>query len=290
MCLTDREFALSIRLGRLYMYLKKYSPSPELSAWVRSIQIFELKTGSEPMFVPAWARSSLVFHYGDLFTFQWDDGRLVPTIRTGVLGAQTQPLVLTQEKPINIKMLAVDLHPLATYSLLGGGLGELNDRATSFSDVLAKEKVDWVSEALSAAQTDQEKLQIVETFLLRLFQNARHRSHPLIGEALRMIHRTQGRVNIEKLSKSLGFTERHLRREFGRTVGLSPKKYTQLLRIEGVINRLYIRRDETLSSMACDFGYHDEAHMINDVKKNTFLSPGEMVATGYLDWLKLYLM
>ncbi|MCR9142188.1 MAG: helix-turn-helix domain-containing protein [bacterium] len=273
------------------MYLQKYAPSPALRSWVRSIQVFELETGSVPMFVPAWARFSLVFQYGDLFSFQRRDGQIVPTTLAGVTGPLTEPLRLAGESPVSIKMIGVHLQPMAAFELFGEAAGEVINRATSMADLRPRVETGRVTEALHETEGDLARLAVIESYLLSLFGDAGRSGSSVAQAALHAIHESGGRVNMKQLSRSLGISDRHLRREFGRTLGLAPKKYAQMLRVEGVINRLYARNnEETLALVAQDFNYHDEPHMINDVKRHTLLSPGEMIATGALDWLKLYLM
>lgn len=272
------------------MYLRKYTPGPALRPWVRSIQVFELETGAVPMFVPAWARFSLIFQYGDLFTFQRQDGTIAPTALAGVTGPLTEPLVMSGARSLSIKMMGVDLRPLAAFEIAGDAVSELKDGATALADILHRPETEPVTQGLAAAGNDREKLAIVEGYLWRLFQRARYKTHPLIAAALHLIHESGGRMRPGDLSHALGVTDRHLRREFGRSLGIPPKKYAQCVRIEGVINRLYAGRTGALARLAQDFDYHDEAHMINDVKRHTLLSPGEMIASGALDWLKLYMM
>lgn len=265
---------------------------------MRGLYVFEIQAGVAPLVVPAWSRTTLVVQYGDLYTFYNGVALPVPTVRLGFTGIMTGALQIPPECPAAIRMIGVDLLPLALYGLMGAGVSELQNRAIDLPDVVSGVGATHVPERVADAPDERTRLEIVQDFVRGLFRRYgdRHSSHPLVREAVQRIHAASGNLSLRELSLELGCTERHLRREFQRGIGVAPKQYAGLVRVEQVIGTLYSERKNSrdgrmnVSGLARRFGYHDQSHLIRDMKKNVMLTPGELIATGQLDWLRYFFL
>ncbi len=265
---------------------------------MRGLYVFEIRAGGVPLVVPAWSRTTLVFQYGDLYTFYDRVGQPVPTVRLGFTGIMTGALHIPPECRASIRMIGVDLLPLALYGLMGAGVHELQNRASDLQDVLGGFRAPEIPERIAEAADERERLTIVQDFVRGLFSRYgdRHSSHPLVREAVQRIHTASGNLSLRELSLELGCTERHLRREFQRGIGVAPKQYAGLVRVEQVIGTLYSEKNGgsngsvKTGALAERFGYHDQSHLIRDMKKNVMLTPGELIATGQVDWLRYFFL
>lgn len=85
--------------------------------------------------------------------------------------------------------------------------------------------------------------------------------------------------NIGALAKEIGYSERHLHRRVLTLTGHSPKRLARIGRMQAL---LAAGRGESWSRTAAQFGYHDEAHMINDIRRLADATPQAMLtgATG----------
>lgn len=93
--------------------------------------------------------------------------------------------------------------------------------------------------------------------------------------ALASLQQRHGQGAIEALVAQLPIGQRRLERLFKRHVGLSPKQYARMLRIEH--GRALIKRGQgrtPLTDTALEAGYCDQAHFIHDFKAVTGLTPG----------------
>jgi AraC-like DNA-binding protein len=92
------------------------------------------------------------------------------------------------------------------------------------------------------------------------------------------------RARVGVVAAELGVSERHLRRVFQETVGLSPKTYARIARFHHAIRM--VRRDETVSwaDVAAEAGYYDQAHLIAEFHAIAHVTPreflGELRASG----------
>jgi AraC-like DNA-binding protein len=88
------------------------------------------------------------------------------------------------------------------------------------------------------------------------------------------IHSTNGQISIFELSKRHCTTVRQLERNFKKLIGLSPKEYSNIVRFQYALNLIkYSNQNRSLLDIAFECGYYDHAHLSNEIKKKTGLSP-----------------
>ncbi len=89
------------------------------------------------------------------------------------------------------------------------------------------------------------------------------------------IFQCQGNIKVETLAEETGFTARHIDKMFERCVGISPKLYSQIIRLQMSMSRIMEERDELLVDIAVDCGFFDHAHMNRTYRKLVCCSSGE---------------
>ncbi len=78
--------------------------------------------------------------------------------------------------------------------------------------------------------------------------------------------RCKQEVKVKELSNRVAISQRQLEREFKKKLGVSPKHYLRIMRLNEV-QRLLKERPFDLTSIAYHCGYTDQAHFIRDFKK-----------------------
>lgn len=89
------------------------------------------------------------------------------------------------------------------------------------------------------------------------------------------IFQTQGNIRVEALAGETGFTSRHIGKMFEKCVGVSPKLYSQIIRLQGSMAKIRDGKDTLLVDIAVDSGFFDHAHMNRMYKKLIHCSSGE---------------
>jgi AraC-like DNA-binding protein len=97
----------------------------------------------------------------------------------------------------------------------------------------------------------------------------------LVHEAVRKIHQSYGKIRIQALASEIGTSYRTLERAFRREIGIPPKFYGRIQRLDAFIRRLRLRRNDW-SEIAFDLGYSDQAHLIRDVVQLTDYTPTDL--------------
>lgn len=97
----------------------------------------------------------------------------------------------------------------------------------------------------------------------------------LIKYCTERIFQKQGNIRVDDLAEETGFTSRHIGKMFERCVGLSPKLYSQIIRLQASMSRIMEDKDKLLVDIAEDCGFFDHAHMNRTYKKLIRCSSGE---------------
>lgn len=94
--------------------------------------------------------------------------------------------------------------------------------------------------------------------------------------AAKVLRHSRGSVQVSQIAADYGVSERHLRRCFRDSVGLSPKTYARQLRTTqaALVAERSIAPD--WSAIAAAFAFHDQSHLINDFKSLIGITPGQL--------------
>jgi AraC-like DNA-binding protein len=80
---------------------------------------------------------------------------------------------------------------------------------------------------------------------------------------------------VNEFSKSNNINRRQLARKFSSAIGLSPKQLAKTIRIQTTLKKLLNEEITSLTDLAYENEYFDQAHFIKDFKEFTGLTPKE---------------
>lgn len=92
-------------------------------------------------------------------------------------------------------------------------------------------------------------------------------------EAIRRLRQTAGTLPVGELAAESGYSQRHLNRLFGQTVGMSVKTFARLVRVNTAV-RLLRRGPDSLTALAQEAGFYDQSHFIHDFSRICGVAPG----------------
>lgn len=95
----------------------------------------------------------------------------------------------------------------------------------------------------------------------------------LIPASLAAMRVGQGQVSIPELAQQFAIGQRQLERLYRRQVGMSPRKYAQLIRVETARRALQNVSGESTTRLAADLGYYDQSHFIRDFSAVIGMTP-----------------
>lgn len=212
---------------------------------------------------------------------QYIDGKPVLQPRSCVFGQLTEPLKI---EPTGITgIFSVRFHhdgfiPFATIPIK-----DMDDQAIPLEKLFGIQGVELEENVLKAS-TVQEKISIVETFLLeRLNTETIDR---IVQSTVDLLLNVDGKISVNELSKQTNINRRQLERKFSSAIGLSPKQLSKTIRLQTTIKHLLNKEYASLTALAYESEYYDQAHFIKDFKEFTGFTPKEF----YGDTLQMSLL
>jgi AraC-like DNA-binding protein len=84
-------------------------------------------------------------------------------------------------------------------------------------------------------------------------------------------------ANVNAVAVDLGMSERHLRRVFRETVGVSPKAFAKLTRFQRALRAARQDGHASWASIAAAAGYYDQAHLIAEFRAIAGVTPRALI-------------
>jgi AraC-like DNA-binding protein len=183
------------------------------------------------------------------------DHRLIGAFTSLVCGLRTRATI--GDHAGQVCGIEVHMTPLAAFRMFGIPMKELAGHIVALTD-LPELGGAYLVERLAGCPDWTRRFQILDEVL-----TARWRAGPRwrseVAWAWRELVGTSGQAPVEGLASRLGWTRRNLERRFREQVGVPPKSFAQVLRLQ---NALRIQ-DAGLpwAQVAAEAGYYDQAHL-----------------------------
>jgi len=120
-----------------------------------------------------------------------------------------------------------------------------------------------------------ERMDYIDKFLLsRLKLNKNKKSNiKRCLQAVEIMKKHKGNIPMASMYKQLAISERPLQRDFRIVTGLSPKEFCRTIRFNYMFDTINASKSNNYSNIIDFCGYYDQAHLINDFKSATTLTP-----------------
>jgi AraC-like DNA-binding protein len=166
------------------------------------------------------------------------------------------------------------IRPGRAADLLRATAADLRDRVASLEDLCGPALRGAAGEP--AALEPSVAIDRLEDVLLELRRRARAQD-ALVVEAVRLIERRRGAVTVEAVAGRLGSTSRQLERRFHDRVGLSPKRWCRVVRLDHAMGLLASGARTDFGDVVDACGFYDQAHLIRDFRELAGTTPGAFV-------------
>jgi AraC-like DNA-binding protein len=235
---------------------REHSPPAALSAAVECFW-----TNSTPEVGPAEHRVMPDGAIDIVFAYEGDE-----VVSANVVGAMTTALVVPA---LTTRYAGVRFLPGAAAAVLGIPACEVTDQQVPVTDLWPRINIDDLRGPMA---------------LLRgrgwLGGGAPPRD---VAAAVAAIRQSRGKLKVSGLGPLLGVSRQQLARRFAETVGVAPKVFARIVRLQAVMRRAQ-RGAPDWSALAHGLGYADQAHLVNEFHALTGVTPTAWFHT----WFQTY--
>lgn len=201
------------------------------------------------------------------------NGYVKKTPDVELLGHLTLPTRLNAAKGTCV--LIARLFPYACPLFFPAPAADFTNYATDLYEVFSDEICNFYDQAM-CRHSIMDKVKEVDNFLVqRLRRNEdKFRKTLMVADICRALFETGEKFEGFNLSQKFGVSERYIQKLFRENVGLSPAALFSVNRFNKALD-LILTTDLSLTSVAYDCGYYDQAHFIKEFKKFTGITPTE---------------
>ncbi|WP_241758319.1 helix-turn-helix domain-containing protein [Myxococcus landrumensis] len=175
--------------------------------------------------------------------------------------------------------IAVRFKVAGAYPFFGVPMGELTNRVIHLDRLWGREG-SWLRERLHERPSLEGKLGVLQETLearLRGGEVFEPPSAHVVRRAVRVIAQARELPRVDALAKDLGVSDRQLRRAFEDVVGLGPKAYARVVRLQRALRASRRVATPDWGAIAAATGYYDQAHLISDFRGLTGHTPGALL-------------
>jgi AraC-like DNA-binding protein len=269
--------------------VRAFAPSPKLAPFVREIMIVEVEHETMRLRLP---EPGLVLgvRYGGVAHVLDDDADADADAdaadddddddaRTTRLPDLTLTGMSTRAWPMRTsaggRIAMVRFQPGGAAPFFQAQLHEVFGKSIALDSILPHRDLDRASARVREAKSDAERVAALEDLLLNRFKPL---ADPLVAKAVRMIVDSRGKIQVRALVRQLAISQDPLEKRFRRIVGASPKQLASMIRLRHAIDAYRPQRGgggntPSLTQIALDAGYFDQAHFNHHFRAVTGVSP-----------------
>ncbi|SFP00997.1 transcriptional regulator, AraC family [Chitinophaga sp. YR627] len=194
-----------------------------------------------------------------------------------ITSRMSQPMDVQMRKGAGV--IAICFQPGMAYKFFHLSMHTLTDTTAELADVWKGMAIE-MEEKLADAGDNVTRVAIVQQYLLRQLANSKDDRQ--ITNCLLLAQRSSEPLSVQQLTKNAGISQRYLLRKFQQYVGLSPKEYLKVNRFVRSLQHLKKYPHQSLTHIAYESGYYDQAHFIRDYNVYSGHTPREVAQSQHI--------
>ena len=250
------------------MDIEKSRPDDRLAPYLRHYVTRRARLDGAVVRVALPARTQVILE------FYFAAPHLVEIVSTGireraptavVVGPQTFRRVDLLLSGI-VEVFTVQFTPTGLHALFGIPMHHAIDTAVPAGDLIGSDLVDRLHDRLAAVRDHAARAAICDEVLLAHRDTRGSTAKSIAGRAVAAIERGRGTASVSDLSIAAGLSPRQLRRLFEAEVGMAPKLYARIVRLDAALVARRSAPDRSWADIAHDLGWFDQAHLDKDFR------------------------
>lgn len=258
------------------MNYQTFEPSNDLKPLIKCYWTLEVpaENNSEKQRIVPDGCLEIAFILGDDIKRFVSDTDFIFQPRAMVLGQTIEPFYIQPTGYVNT--FAVRFYPYSFANFVNIPIKNLANKETAITELFEKKSAKELEDKIINATNTQQRIEIIETFLLDKL-NEKSTIDNIVKSTIDTLLLTNGSSSINTILKEDLSKRRQLERNFVKQIGISPKQLSKVIRLQTALKMLLNQQNETLTQIAYESEYYDQAHFIKDFKEFTGTSPKEFL-------------
>lgn len=176
----------------------------------------------------------------------------------------------------NVDTIAICFYPYGFANFVHVPLKNLVDKETPVADLFGQAETNQLEQNLIRAENTEKRVEILEKFLFQKL-NEENTISSIVKSTVEMLLVSKGCTSISDMLKVDSSKRRQLERHFKKQIGISPKQLAKAIRLQANLQKLLNQQTETLTNIAYENEYFDQAHFTKDFKEFTGITPKDFL-------------
>ncbi|TWW01904.1 helix-turn-helix domain-containing protein [Chitinophaga pinensis] len=257
------------------MELQTFLPSDILKPYVKYYWVFatDQQSINDAMYPSGYLELAINISEGEVVSVLNDRYIDMPPVE--VLGQLTAPARIIAGKQTTL--LVTRFYPHATALFFPNRIVDFTDDSVDLLDVFKADAVDLHAHMMDQSTLTQ-KIGILDSFLVRqLIRSKKNLSQiSLIESICRYAGPGGDGPDIAQLALRHGVSTRYIQKLFIDCIGITPRRFFNIRRFNKSLT-LVRKAQESLTSIAYECGYYDQAHFIREFKAFSGVTPSRFL-------------
>jgi AraC-like DNA-binding protein len=268
------------------MFYREFSVTDLLRPFIHCIWVIQEKAGvfAKPELLVPDGNIEVMLNFGNSYTrFFSQNPNNFCSCKGGQLVGQRSSYCF-HASPDGINLISISFKPGGISPFVHFPVSDVTDESIAFCYLKDKFFAE-MEERLFAINTLEERIACIQELLLkRLYKNTNRANR--VFAFVPMVHAMSAYTSVKEFLNSHTINKRKLERDFDFHVGLSPKFMQRILRFKNAIHTVYNSKIKSLTELAYECGYYDQAHMNMDFREFSGLTPKQYFS-GTCTWDEL---
>lgn len=164
-----------------------------------------------------------------------------------------------------MRTLGVRFRPAAITRVFAIDMAQATDREVHLAALVGDDRAEELLAPLRACESGREMAAAAAGWLIDQLGSLRRRDG-IADAATRTLLASRGRMPVAELAARLGVSRRRLERSFARHLGIRPKLFARIVRLQSALATIEAAERGRAAEWALDAGYFDEAHLARDFR------------------------
>lgn len=247
------------------MKIEHHIPAEILKPFIKAFMFIESESETNNFVLPDTAMVWAIRYKGSVSVEE--NGNIIYLPATVFSGIRKSPRLIKYSK--DAANLLVIFNEGGTIAFSRTPAHELFGLTVSAESLFHSAIQNEIVERVAEANTNKERVDIIEAFLLRKLTNSK--PDILVHNAVQLIKHQTGIIRIKDLASSLHISQDAFEKRFRTLIGATPKQYASIIRLRSLITKYH--SVSSLTEASYEAGYFDQSHFIKDFRLFTGQAP-----------------